>query len=129
MLNIQDKRSFRKDYKKLKSSGKDLSKLAVVIDALASGEPLAEHYRDHLLIGDYAEHRECHISPDWLLIYQTTETELILVRMACCLVNLSLAAFTCIHRSTTNGATGVHKSNFQVRPSRRADASGRPLFL
>lgn len=80
MLNIQDKRSFRKDYRKLRSSGKDLSKLAVVIDTLAAGEPLAEHYRDHLLIGDYANHRECHISPDWLLIYQTTETELILVR-------------------------------------------------
>ncbi|MGZ0708157.1 type II toxin-antitoxin system YafQ family toxin [Coraliomargarita sp. W4R53] len=80
MLNIQDKRCFRKDYKKLRSSGRDLSKLAVVIDALAAGEPLAEHYRDHLLIGDYADHRECHISPDWLLIYQATETELILVR-------------------------------------------------
>ena len=80
MLNLQDKRSFRKDYKKLKSSGKDLSNLASVIDALLAGEPLAEHYRDHLLIGDYADHRECHISPDWLLIYQKTETELILVR-------------------------------------------------
>ena len=54
--------------------------MAVVIDALAAGEPLAEHYRDHLLIGDYADFRECHISPDWLLIYQATETELILVR-------------------------------------------------
>ena len=51
-----------------------------MIDTLAAGEPLAEHYRNHLLIGDYANHRECHISPDWLLIYQTTETELILVR-------------------------------------------------
>ena len=66
MLNLQDKRSFRKDYKKLKSSGKDLSKLASVIDALSAGEPLADHYRDHSLIGDYADHRECHISPDWL---------------------------------------------------------------
>jgi len=64
MLNIKDKRSFRQDYKKLRSSGKDLSKLAVVIDTLAADEPLAEHYRDHLLIGDYANHRECHISPD-----------------------------------------------------------------
>ena len=80
MLNIKGKRSFRQDYKKLRSSGKDLSKLAVVIDTLAADEPLAAHYRDHLLIGDYANHRECHISPDWLLIYQTTETELILVR-------------------------------------------------
>ena len=59
---------------------KDLLKLAVVIDALAAGETLPEHYRDHLLIGDYADHRVCHISSDWLLIYQATETDLILVR-------------------------------------------------
>ena len=80
MLNIRDKRSFRKDYRKLRSSGKDLSKLAVAIDTLATGEPLTESYRDHALIGNYLGCRECHISPDWLLIYQTTETELILVR-------------------------------------------------
>jgi mRNA interferase YafQ len=41
---------------------------------------LPERYRDHALAGNYIDHRECHISPDWLLIYQTTETELILVR-------------------------------------------------
>lgn len=80
MLNIRDKRSFRKDYRKLRSSGKDLSKLAFVIDTLAAGEHLAEKYRDHALIGNYRGCRECHVSPDWLLIYQTTETELILVR-------------------------------------------------
>ena len=80
MLNIRDKRSFRKDYRKLRSSGRDLSKLAVAIDTLSTGEPLAESYRDHALIGNYLGCRECHISPDWLLIYQTTETELILVR-------------------------------------------------
>jgi DtxR family Mn-dependent transcriptional regulator len=49
-----------------------------VIDPLVAGEPLAGHYRDHLLIGDSADLRGCHILPDWLLIYQTTETELIL---------------------------------------------------
>jgi mRNA interferase YafQ len=70
MLNIRDKRSFRKDYRKLRSSGKDLSKLAVAIDTLATGEALAESYRDHALIGNYLGCRECHISPDWLLIYQ-----------------------------------------------------------
>lgn len=80
MLNIHDKRQFRKDYKKLKSSGKDLSKLAVVIDTLAEERTLAERYRDHALIGNYKDHRECHIAPDWLLIYQSRETELILVR-------------------------------------------------
>ena len=80
MLSIRDKRSFRRDYRKLRSSGKNLSKLAVVIDTLAAGEELAEHYRDHALIGNYLGCRECHVSPDWLLIYQVTETELILIR-------------------------------------------------
>jgi mRNA interferase YafQ len=84
MLNIRDKRSFRKDYRKLRSSDKDLSRLAFVIDALAAGEKLAESYRDHALIGDYLGCRECHVSPNWLLIYQTTETELILVRTGSC---------------------------------------------
>lgn len=48
---------------KLRSYGKDLSKLAFVIDTLAAGEPLAEGYRDHALIGNYLGCRECHISP------------------------------------------------------------------
>ena len=47
---------------------------------LANEEELPERNRDHALIGDYVDHRECHITPDWLLIYQTTETELLLVR-------------------------------------------------
>lgn len=68
MLNIRDKRSFRKDYRRLKSSGKDLSKLAVVINTLAAGKQLPERNWDHGLTGNYVGHRECHISPDWLLI-------------------------------------------------------------
>ena len=80
MLNIRDKKQFRKDYRKLKSSGKDLTKLAVVIDTLAAEEPLPESFRDHALVGNYVGCRECHVSPDWLLIYQTTQTELILMR-------------------------------------------------
>ena len=80
MLNIRDKKQFRKDYRKLKSSGKDLTKLAVVIDTLAAEEPLPESFRDHALVGNYVGCRECHVSPDWLLIYQTKQTELILMR-------------------------------------------------
>lgn len=80
MLSITRKSRFKKDFKKLQSSGKDLQKLADVILKLANEEPLPERNRDHTLIGDYAGHRECHISPDWLLIYQVTETELLLVR-------------------------------------------------
>ena len=80
MLELVRKSRFKKDFKKLLSSGKDLGKLAEVIRRLQAEEVLEERYRDHLLIGNYAGHRECHLSPDWLLIYQTTETELILVR-------------------------------------------------
>ena len=80
MLELVRKSRFKKDFKKLHSSGKDLGKLAEFIRTLQAGKVLEERYRDHLLIGEYADHRECHISPDWLLVYQTTATELILVR-------------------------------------------------
>ena len=69
MLELVRKSRFKKDFKKLHFSGKDLEKLAEVIRTLQAGEALEERYCDHLLIGDYAAHRECHISPDWLLIY------------------------------------------------------------
>ena len=80
MRTIVRKSRFKKDFKKLLSSGKDLEKLAEIIRLLANDEPLAERHRDHALIGDYEGCRDCHITPDWLLIYQITETELILVR-------------------------------------------------
>lgn len=80
MLEIHDKRQFRRDYRKLRSSGKDLSKLAVVIDTLAAEEELDPKYRDHALIGNYVDHRECHIAPDWLLIYKIEDGFLVLVR-------------------------------------------------
>ena len=80
MLTIVRKSRFKKDFKKLQSSGKDLQKLAEVIRKLVNEQELSERNRDHALIGDYVDHRECHITPDWLLIYQTTETELLLVR-------------------------------------------------
>lgn len=80
MLELIRKSRFKKDFKKLHSSGKDLEKLAEVIRTLQAEEALEERFRDHLLTGNYVGHRECHISPDWLMIYQTTETELILVR-------------------------------------------------
>lgn len=80
MLNIHDKSQFRKDYRKLRSSGKNLDELAIVIDTLAAEQPLPRHYRDHALTGNYSGCRECHIRPDWLLVYQITDTELILLR-------------------------------------------------
>lgn len=80
MLQLVRKSRFKKDFKKLLSSGRNLEKLASVIRTLQAGERLPERNRDHALTGNYVGHRECHVSPDWLLIYRTTETELILVR-------------------------------------------------
>lgn len=80
MLNVVFKSRFKKDLKKFKSSNRDENELLAVIAVLANEQPLEEKFRDHNLIGNYAGCRECHIKPDWLLIYQTTETDLLLVR-------------------------------------------------
>jgi len=71
---------FKKDVKRLKKSGKTFTSFKKVIEQLAQGETLALKYRDHKLIGEYKGSRECHIAPDWLLIYELTENELILIR-------------------------------------------------
>lgn len=70
MLKITYKKTFAKDIKRLKDSGKDLEKLKMVIRCLANQEKLSKKYRDHSLKGNYKNRRECHIEPDWLLIYK-----------------------------------------------------------
>lgn len=69
---------FKKDLKAAKKRGYDLQLLNDVVDTLAMGLPLDEKYKDHKLIGNYQGCRECHITPDWLLIYEIAEDELIL---------------------------------------------------
>ncbi len=69
---------FKKDLKTIKKRGYDLSLLNDVVETLASGQTLAEKYKDHNLIGNYKGCRECHITPDWLLIYEISDNELIL---------------------------------------------------
>ena len=69
---------FKKDLKAAKKSGYNLQLLNDVVDTLAMGLPLDEKYQDHKLIGNYKGCRECHITPDWLLIYEIAEDELIL---------------------------------------------------
>ena len=69
---------FKKDYKTIKKRGYDLNLLAEVIKLLAKGEPLPEKYFDHPLIGNYIGCRECHVTPDWLLIYEVFEDTLYL---------------------------------------------------
>lgn len=70
--------SFRRDYKTISKRGYDLTLLKEVVEILAGGEPLPERYRDHALSGNFLGCRECHIRPDWLLIYEIEDDELIL---------------------------------------------------
>ncbi len=69
---------FQKDLKRVQKRGYDLSLLTVILKKLADGEALPEKNRDHSLSGDYSGCRECHIAPDWLLIYEIADDELIL---------------------------------------------------
>lgn len=75
---IEMSSKFKKDYKLIKKRGYDLSLLKEVIDILANGEKLPERYHDHNLSGEYSGCRECHILPDWLLVYRIEKDLLIL---------------------------------------------------
>lgn len=72
---------FRKDLKLAAKRGCDLALLNSIVDRLAQGETLPAKHRDHSLTGDYIDFRECHIQPDWLLIYRTEEEALMLFLM------------------------------------------------
>lgn len=69
---------FAKDLKLLSRRGYDLSKIKFVINELANGNILESKYKDHQLQGEYLGKRECHILPDWLLIYEMRDNELLL---------------------------------------------------
>ena len=69
MLNYQLHTRFKKEYKKQQKRNKQMEKLDLVMKKIIMEEPLEEKYQDHLLIGNYAGYRECHIEPDSLLIY------------------------------------------------------------
>lgn len=70
--------TFKRDLKRLKKRGYELSLLATVVDTLAQGSTLPTKYKDHILVGDYKGCHECHITPDWLLVYKIVENDLIL---------------------------------------------------
>ena len=69
MLNIVASNQFKKDLKQATKRGLKIEKLRDVVNTLARQETLDEKYRDHMLKGEYAGFHECHIKPDWLLIY------------------------------------------------------------
>ena len=72
---------FKKDYKAIQKRNLDISLLHTVIFLLAEGEVLPEQYKDHALTGNYQGARECHIKPDWLMIYNIYEEVLVLELM------------------------------------------------
>lgn len=78
MLEIITTSAFDKDYKLLKKRGYNLKLLQEVVEKLANEEVLPAKYRNHQLIGNYVEYMECHIRPDWLLIYKIEKNKLIL---------------------------------------------------
>ncbi len=78
MLTIKYQTAFKRDYRRIKKRGYDTRLLEKVVEILAEGESLPDEYKDHALSGDYKGCRECHISPDWLLVYEIIEKELIL---------------------------------------------------
>lgn len=78
MLELVTTGQFRRDYKRIKKRGYDISLLEEVINLLQQEEPLEACYRNHRLIGNYDGFYECHILPDWLLIYAIDKEKLIL---------------------------------------------------
>ena len=69
MYTVKFTAAYKKSYKLMKKRGLDLNLLDKVVDELRQGNPLDEKYKDHILKGEYAGFHECHIKPDWLLIY------------------------------------------------------------
>ncbi|MGF1677821.1 MAG: type II toxin-antitoxin system YafQ family toxin [Candidatus Methylacidiphilales bacterium] len=80
MKAIYETSQFRKDFKKIKKQGKQIEKLKEIVRCLAEGKPLEARHRDHALIGPLKGSRDCHVEPDWLLIYRIDDEALYLER-------------------------------------------------
>ncbi len=79
MLKIRYEKNFKKDFKRVKKRGYDTKLFEDVVTMLAEQKNLPKKYHEHNLVGKYSGCKECHITPDWLLIYRIDETELILI--------------------------------------------------
>ena len=80
MLKVSFTGQFKRDYKLCKRRGYQMNLLMTVINTLAIPAVLPEKNRDHYLTGNYSNKKECHIQPDWLLIYRVEGEELVLYR-------------------------------------------------
>ena len=79
-MTVTQTNQFKKDAKRQIKRGKDLQKIQNAIECIISDEPLPVRYRDHALTGNWNGWRDCHLEPDWLLIYKVTSEEIILGR-------------------------------------------------
>ena len=79
-MTVSQTSQFKMDVKRQQKRGKDLSRLKGLIEILLSGKQLPREFKDHAMVGNWGGHRDCHIEPDWLLIYQLKEDELRLER-------------------------------------------------
>jgi mRNA interferase YafQ len=80
MLRFKNTTQFKKDLKRMIKSGKNVEKFREVAKQLIHEVPLERQYKDHKLVGEYKDHRECHLEPDWLLIYYKKEDTITFVR-------------------------------------------------
>jgi len=80
MRIVRRTKQFKRDVKRMQRRGKRFDIFKAVIQKIAMGQPLESRYRDHSLTGQYTGTWECHIQPDWLLIYETNGDEVVLIR-------------------------------------------------
>ena len=78
MLRTRQSKQFKQDYDRMKKRGKDMDKIKSIIHMLVNGMPLPLSCRDHALKGKLSGYRDCHIEPDWVLIYVVMGDELLL---------------------------------------------------
>lgn len=80
MKTIRRTSQFKKDVKRMQKRGKRFDVFREIVATLATAQSLDPRFQDHPLIGQYTGTRECHIEPDWLLIYESTDDEVVLIR-------------------------------------------------
>jgi len=80
MKRVSQTTQFSRDIKRKRKRGNDLAKLREIVQQLAQGKPLHPKHRDHALVGHWRPSRDCHVEPDWVLIYTADEDSLRLER-------------------------------------------------
>ena len=80
MLKFKNTKKFKNDLKRMIKSGKDVSKFREIAEMLINELPLERKYLDHKLVGKFKGHRECHVEPDWLLMYYIKKDTITFVR-------------------------------------------------